>query len=402
MVGLPTGTVTFLFSDVEGSTQLLERLGDAYASELQEHRAIVREAVGSHGGEIVDQRGEETFAAFSDASAAVEAAIEIERRQAERPMRVRIGLHTGAPALTGEGYLGLDVHRAARICAAGHGRQVLLSTETRALVADRPAKDLGAYLLKGITQPEHLYQLLADGLPKDFAPLRVLPTAPATRRRRFRRVGTEPRSLEQLAWATRARLPAIPPDERPAVSRLATALLAAARSSAAARRFVASVDRRAIERDLESYRSAASASERASDAAGLAARRIALLDAVGERLDAAHEAAHRPEPASDEVEQATAALDAGLETARAAIGPFRVRSRRTRRRGVRRLAGEYLVVTFDETGIEHVSTFTTMTDARNFGTPSGLRSSRSSHPPSDFHSRLRDGDGYYGFGDGAP
>ena len=319
-----------------------------------------------HGGEIVDQRGEETFAAFADASAAVEAAIEIERRHAERPMRVRIGLHTGAPALTGEGYLGLDVHRAARICAAGHGRQVLLSTETRALVADRPAKDLGAYLLKGITQPEHLYQLLADGLPKDFAPLRVLPTAPATRRRRFRRVGTEPRSLEQLAWATRARLPAIPPDERPAVARLATALLAAARSSAATQRFVATVDRRAIERDLASYSSAGGASERASHAADLAARRLALVDALGERLATLDAAARRPDPEVDEIEQKTGALDAGLEAARAAIDNSGIRARRTHRRGIRRLGAEYLVVTTDETGVQHVSSFPSMAEARDF------------------------------------
>ncbi len=297
MVGLPTGTVTFLFSDVEGSTELLERLGDAYASELHEHRAIVREAVGSRGGEIVDQRGEETFAAFSDASAAVETAVEIERRHADHPMRVRIGLHTGQPALTGDGYLGLDVHRAARICGAGHGRQILLSAETRALVADRSTKDLGEYLLKGISAPEHLFQLLEEGLPRSFAALRVLPTARKSKRRpQLRRRGDPPRSLEQLAWAVRARLPTTAEDERAAVSRLAASLIAAARSSTAAKRFVASVDRRAIERDLESYRSMGVTSQRASEAADLAARRLTLLDALDERATLARTGGPTPRP----------------------------------------------------------------------------------------------------------
>ena len=134
MGGLPTGTVTFLFTDVEGSTRLLARLGEGYAVELEAHRAIVREAAARANGAIVDQYGDEAFLAFASAQDAIDAACEIQQRHAGRVMRIRIGLHTGEPTLHGQGYLGLDVHRAARIGAAGHGGQILLSGATRALL----------------------------------------------------------------------------------------------------------------------------------------------------------------------------------------------------------------------------------------------------------------------------
>jgi class 3 adenylate cyclase len=245
---LPTGTVTFLFSDVEGSTALLERLGEEYAEELAAHRSIVREAVDAHAGKIVDQRGEEVFAAFTDAVSAVDAAAEVQRLHVGRVMRVRIGLHTGEPSLTGEGYLGLDVHRAARICGAAHGGQVLFSARTRELVAERSAKDLGEYLLKGITSPERLYQLLEPGLGQEFAPLRVLPVVPDGRLTRLGKRPAGGAGIEQLAWETRARLPATHGSRRLEVSELALALDAAARASSAARRFTAGVDRRALDR----------------------------------------------------------------------------------------------------------------------------------------------------------
>ena len=368
MVGLPTGTVTFLFSDVEGSTALLERLGDAYAGELGEHRAIVRETIGAHGGEIVDQRGEEVFAAFSDSAAAVACAAEIQHRHTGRVMRVRIGLHTGEPSLTGEGYLGLDVHRAARICSAGHGGQVLLSARTRELVADRSAKDLGAYLLSGISTPERLYQLLEPGLGQEFVALRVLPAPNGSGRDRApsRRRDREPQSLEQLAWAVRARLPATPPEERQNVSRLAASLAAAARSATAAQRYSASVDRKALERRLSAYSAMRTTSRRAADAADGAKAQLALLDAVEEHRIALERIAHDPAARSDTVDEATRALAATVAETRAAIGNAAGRTRRTMRRGIRRLGNEYVVVTYDETGIEHANVFATLREARAF------------------------------------
>ena len=366
MVGLPTGTVTFLFSDVEGSTELLERLGTGYADELGAHRAIVREAVASNGGEIVDQRGEEVFAAFSDAAAAVAGAVDIQRRHVGRVMRVRIGLHTGEPALTGDGYLGLDVHRAARICAAGHGGQVLLSARTRGLVAERSAKDLGEYLLRGISAPERLYQVLEPGLGQEFVALRVLPAGRERRRSPLRRRGSERLSIEQLAWAARARLPATPPAERASVSRLAASLAAAARSSATARRFSAGVDRRALERRWAAYRTMSGASRRASEAAETVERQLALLDAVQERAQSLDRAARSPSPSASEIERATAALEAAVVEARPAIGKAAARTRPTLRRGIRRLGDEYVVITYDETGIERVNVFATMREARTF------------------------------------
>ena len=147
-------------------------------------------------------------------------------------MRIRIGLHTGEPALTGDGYLGLDVHRASRICGAGHGRQILLSAETRALVADRSAKDLGEYLLKGISAPEQLFQLLEEGLPRNFAALRVLPTARKSKRRdSLRRRGIGRKASSSSPGRCGPACPQRLPDERAAISRLAGPPIAAARTS---------------------------------------------------------------------------------------------------------------------------------------------------------------------------
>src|SRR5215469_7605134 len=141
MAELPTGTVTFLFTDIEGSTQLLQRLGEEYARVLGEHQALLRAAFAAHDGVEVDTQGDAFFVAFPTAPAAVAAAVEATRTlaahawPANAPLRVRIGLHTGTPQLVGDHYVGLDVHRAARMAAAGHGGQVLLSQTTRDLAA---------------------------------------------------------------------------------------------------------------------------------------------------------------------------------------------------------------------------------------------------------------------------
>ena len=136
---LPRGTVTFLFTDIEGSTRLLHELGaDEYANALAEHRRVLREAFERHGGVEVDTQGDAFFVAFATAPAALEAAREA---QDSLELPVRMGLHTGTPLLTEEGYVGADVHRAARIAAAGHGRQVLVSAATAALVDSADLRD---------------------------------------------------------------------------------------------------------------------------------------------------------------------------------------------------------------------------------------------------------------------
>ena len=169
MPELPSGTVTFLFSDIEGSTSLLRELGDAYAGALAEHRGVFRAAFAEHGGVEVDTQGDAFFAAFARASDAVAAAAEIQSQLAPGPIRVRIGVHTGEPQITDEGYVGLDVHRGARVCAAGHGGQVLLSQTTRDLV-DAEASDLGEHRLKDLLEPQRLFQLGTE----EFPPLKTL------------------------------------------------------------------------------------------------------------------------------------------------------------------------------------------------------------------------------------
>jgi predicted ATPase len=164
---LPTGTVTFLFTDVEGSTRSLHELGaDAYADALAEHRRVIREAVVAHGGVEVDTQGDAFFVAFPTAPGALSAAAAARNSLA---IPVRMGLHSGTPLLTEEGYVGPDVHRAARIAAAGHGRQILVSASTAALI-DADLRDLGPHRLKDLSAPERIYQLGDE----EFPPLKSL------------------------------------------------------------------------------------------------------------------------------------------------------------------------------------------------------------------------------------
>jgi predicted ATPase/class 3 adenylate cyclase len=168
---LPTGTVTFLFTDVEGSTRLLHELGaEAYADELAEHRRIVRTACAREGGVEVDTQGDAFFFAFSSAPGAVAAAQAMTDGLADGRIRLRIGLHTGSPLVTGEGYVGDDVHLAARVAACGHGGQVLISNATHALVDGLSLIDLGEHRLKDIEEAVPIYQL-GD---KTFPPLRTI------------------------------------------------------------------------------------------------------------------------------------------------------------------------------------------------------------------------------------
>ena len=166
---LPTGTVTFLFTDIEGSTRLLAELGDGYAEVLAEHRRVLREAWRRRDGVEVDTQGDAFFVAFGRASDAVAAAADAQVGLAGGPVRVRMGLHTGEPLRIDEGYVGFDVHRAARIAAAGHGGQVLLSQATADL-AGAEVRDLGLHRLKDLSAPERLFQLGTETFP----PLKTL------------------------------------------------------------------------------------------------------------------------------------------------------------------------------------------------------------------------------------
>jgi WD40 repeat protein/class 3 adenylate cyclase/energy-coupling factor transporter ATP-binding protein EcfA2 len=187
---LPSGTVTFLFTDIEGSTRLLEELGDRYAPVLTRHRRILRDSFEQHGGQEVDTQGDSFFVAFRDANGAIGAAAAAQRGLAAEPwpdgvaVLVRMGVHTGEPLVADDHYVGIDVHRGARIAAAAHGGQVLVSKRTRDLVSNGAAaetrlRELGAHRLKDLPKPEPLFQLILDGLPSSFPPPRAHKDAPA-------------------------------------------------------------------------------------------------------------------------------------------------------------------------------------------------------------------------------
>jgi class 3 adenylate cyclase len=175
MTALPSGTVTFVFSDVEGSTGLLKRLGERYGDVIDEHRRIVRETFGAHGGVEIDTQGDSFFYAFARARDAVAAAVDVQRAHADHAwpdgewVGVRMGLHTGEPAVSAEGYLGVDVVRAARLAATGQGGSVLLSEPTRALLGSSlpdgvSVHALGERRLKDIDEPERIYELEIEGV----------------------------------------------------------------------------------------------------------------------------------------------------------------------------------------------------------------------------------------------
>ncbi|HEU4894428.1 MAG TPA: adenylate/guanylate cyclase domain-containing protein, partial [Acidimicrobiia bacterium] len=184
-IHLPTGTVTFMFTDIEGSTRLLADIGDdAYSDILEAHHALMREAIASGGGVEVGTEGDSFFAVFVDPLAAVETASVIQRRLSDpswrlsEPLRVRIGVHTGQGVLGADDYVGVDVHRAHRISDAGHGGQVVLSEATTNLVEGRlpgeiDIRPLGRYRLAGLAEPVALHQLAITGLDSSFPPLRA-------------------------------------------------------------------------------------------------------------------------------------------------------------------------------------------------------------------------------------
>jgi class 3 adenylate cyclase len=180
---LPNGAVTFLLTDIEGSTLLLARLGDGYAPLLKDVRGMIRNAVRRCGGHRVDAHGDEYFSVFEHAAPAIEAAVDIQRSLRERvwpddvDVRVRAGIHSGRPTLTDAGYVGLSVHTVARLCSVAHGGQIVVSGKTKAAVTSLlPAgvrlRSLGRHPLAGMSQSEALFQVNAKGLLTEFPPLR--------------------------------------------------------------------------------------------------------------------------------------------------------------------------------------------------------------------------------------
>ena len=196
MADLPSGAVTFVFTDIEGSTRLVRQLRDRYAEALADHQRLVRAAFTGHGGHEIDTQGDAFFYAFESAHEAVLAAVEAQLALSSHPwpeesqLKVRIGVHTGAAEPANGRYTGLAVHRAARICAAGHGGQVLVSQATQSMIEDEEEHlavsllDLGEQRLKDIDRPVRLYQVVAPGLATDFPPLGGRPTSPRQRRDR--------------------------------------------------------------------------------------------------------------------------------------------------------------------------------------------------------------------------
>jgi predicted ATPase/class 3 adenylate cyclase len=187
MSQLPTGTVTFVFTDIEGSTSMVQRLGDAFVEVLEHHNRVMREAF--NAGVEIRSEGDAFFYVFPSAPNALQAACAAQRGLADvswpegATVMVRMGIHTGEGKTGGDDYVGLDVHRAARIAAAGHGGQILVSDATRALSgqslsADIALIDLGEHRFKDLEQPEHVYQVVIRGLPADFPPIRSLDVAP--------------------------------------------------------------------------------------------------------------------------------------------------------------------------------------------------------------------------------
>jgi class 3 adenylate cyclase len=192
MLNLPIRTLTMLHTDIENSTPLTLHLREQYPAVLATHRTLLRAAFTAHEGWEVDTQGDSFFVVFPRATQAVAAAVQIQRALTTEPwpqggtVRVRIGIHTGEPIQTTEGYTGLDVIRAARIKDAGHGGQVLLSASTAAIVQDAlldelHLRDIGAHRLKGLLRPERIFQLIIPGLPDNFPPLHTLDSHPGPR-----------------------------------------------------------------------------------------------------------------------------------------------------------------------------------------------------------------------------
>jgi hypothetical protein len=420
---------------------LLQELGGEYEEELANVRRLLRTAVEEAAGQEIDCRGDEFLFAFRRASDAVAAAAGAQRalamhRSAKgQEVRVRIGVHTGEPTVTDEGYLGLDVHHVARICLAGHGGQVLLSQTTHDLVVGREPpgvelKDLGDHHLKDLPRPERLFQLVIAGPPSEFPPLRGISgraveespfsgrelelagaaeaaVAPASHSRRLfsalLKLRRRPPGLAELGWRVRGLLPAAGPTLHRPLAGLARELLAAARSVVDADRSLNTIDQRKLAQRLSSSRELAMHSKRAAAEADSLAARIAAIERLNglrreagglardtavqvEALRARTSETWQSSGASPLIAEITAlservrafAADLDAELVRATTGEPGLRLKRTRSRGVYRLGGRYVVPYFDEIGLACQREFETLAEARDFS--GALRLSEKSSP----------------------
>jgi class 3 adenylate cyclase len=384
---LPAGTVTFLFADVEGSTRLVRELGDSYGSLLGEIRELLRQAVVDGGGAEVDCRADELFAVFPRAGDAVGAAVAAQRAIADYGWsegvtpRVRIGLHTGEPTVEGDFYLGLDVNRAARICTAGHGGQVLTSQATRLLISDTiELRDLGSYSFAGLTRPEQLYQVLAPGLQATFPAIRTDSAQQARRLSRRRRPQSRKVSLEEAAWRARRLLPELPPALRQPLAELGAELFIAHRAARGADGFLKRIDRDKLARRLAAHRKSEFGSQRSHDEAIALEAQVACIDQLRQQQDElgelAGDVALKLDAALTAQEIAslhtlvttqTAALDHAFTKAATTLTAASLKLTRTRHRGIYRSdAAHYVVLYYDESGCEREREFDTPTAARSF------------------------------------
>jgi class 3 adenylate cyclase len=333
MPELPSGTVTLLFTDIEGSTQLLKTLGDHYEGVLSDHRSLLRRAFNLHGGQVVDRQGDSFFVAFRRAKDAVASAVEAQRALASHPwpdgsrLRVRIGIDTGEPSLGEEGLTGLAVHRAARICAAARGGQIWISNTTRQLLeGDLPAgailRDLGDHELKDFDRLERLFQIGAEGLEDSTPPPRTpdaeveaapqLPepedraaTVPSQRLKPKLLRPVKHRHLTGAAGLSiysMARLSPSPELGR-ALQQLGGALAQASRRDSDAEHYLRSANLRTSRRRLKVLRNSAFLSERDAQVADALARKVAALESLAELRPALGAEVGRIEARTNEIRQ---------------------------------------------------------------------------------------------------
>jgi class 3 adenylate cyclase len=378
-----------LFTDIEGSTPLAHKLDDKYGAVLEAQRRLLRRAVEEAGGREVDCRADEFFAVFQRAADAVTAAVTAQRLLAEHSwppdcrVLVRMGLHSGQPAVVGEAYVGVDVHHAARVCAAGHGGQIVLSQASRELLpASVVVEELGSYSLAGLPAAERLFQVLAPELRSEFPPLRAARSE--GRRMRIPR-RTRPPTFAEVAWQVAQLLPHTDSSMRPSMADLGAALFRADRALTGVDEFLERVDRKRLTERLAEQRNLAVISPGARSEAALLEARIASVDRLTDQHQALiHLAAELPDSVrrlSGERETAelgaqvvstTDALDKALAQTARLLDPLSYKLSRTRYRGIYRTGHNYVVPFVDTLGRDRRQEFDTLAQARDFR--DGLRS----------------------------
>lgn len=380
--------VTLLFSDVEGSTGLVQRLGEvSYAACLAEHRELLRASIEAHAGREVDCRADEYFAVFTDAAAAIVAAMVVQQAVAahvwpeDGAFRVRIGVHTGDPIVAGEGYVGVDVNRAARLCSAGHGGQVLVSQRVLDAAGEGfDAIDLGEYLIAGIPEPERIFQIVVPGGRSRFPALRESAAKRSADRRRARSEAPLVPGAE-VAWRAREVLPRVSGELRTPVAELAASLFTLSRSVERADVFLDRLDRPRLDSLLEAQREMLVFSRHAEREAAAIEAQVNAVDDVERLAQGLREAASQasglicdPDAidaaaisrSRERIAVGTARLDDAVTHAAAAVGPLAFKRRRTRCRGVYRSGGRYVVPYIDAVGADRMRDFATLAEARDF------------------------------------